>query len=135
VSYICTNNNKQLPLPVLVRNELQICAKCIAYAVNGLPIPTIRLNPPLSHFSFVSDAAGAAYTYRRGHRVHISEPGDRGVASLGIAGTTFSFVAIVKWPMEFLVKYGTQSSVFEAIGLLLPFIAIPSQLQNKHILP
>jgi hypothetical protein len=118
----------------LVKNELQISAKCIAYAAKGLPIPTIRLNPPLVHFSFVSDAAGAAYTYRRGHRVHISEPGDRGVASLDITGPTFSFVAILKWPMEFLVKYGTQSSVFEAIGLLLPFIAIPSQLQNSHIL-
>jgi hypothetical protein len=30
------------------------------------------------------------------------------VASLGIVGPTFSFVAVVKWPMEFLVKYGTQ---------------------------
>jgi hypothetical protein len=56
------------------------------------------------------------------------------VASLGIAGATFSFVAVVKWPMEFLVNYGTQSSVFEAIGLLLPFIGIPAQLQNRHIL-
>jgi hypothetical protein len=129
-----TSNNKQLLLPVLVRNELRIWAKCIMYAAKGLPIPRINLNPPLIHLSFVSDAAGAAYTWRRGQRVHISVPGDRGVASLGIMGAKFSFVAVVKWPSEFLLKYGTQSSVFEAIGLLLPFIAIPSQLQNRHIL-
>jgi hypothetical protein len=129
-----TNNNKQLLLPVLVRNELRIWAKCITYAAKGLPIPTIKLNPPLAHLSFVSDAAWAAYTYRRGQRVHIAVPGDRGVASLGITGPKFSFVAVIKWPVEFLLKYGTQSSVFEAIGLLLPFIAIPSQLQNRHIL-
>ncbi len=129
-----TTDQKHLPLPILVRRELQIWAKCIAYATNGLPIPTIRLTPPLCHLSFISDAAGAAYTYRKGHRIHISKPGDRGVASLGMLNSTFFFVAIVKWPMEFLAKYGTQSSVFEAVGLLLPFMAIPSQLRNKHIL-
>jgi hypothetical protein len=56
------------------------------------------------------------------------------VASLGFKDSTYFFVAILKWPMEFLTKYGTQSSVFEAIGLLLPFIAIPSHLQHRHIL-
>ncbi len=56
-----TNGTKQLPLPTLVRNELQIWAKCIRYAATGLPIPTIRMTPPLCHLSFISDAAGAAY--------------------------------------------------------------------------
>ncbi len=128
------SNCKQLPLPTLVKQELYIWTKCIQQSKTGFPIPTIRLTPPLCHMTFISDAAGAAYMYRQGKRIHVSKPNDRGVASLGFLNSKYFFVAVLKWPKEFLLKYGSQSSVFEAIGLLLPFIATPSLLQHRHIL-
>jgi len=91
-------------------------------------------NPPLNPITFISDAAGAAIYRFRGITRNISQPGDRGVASLGFHEQHYFFLSVYKWTSQFLNKFLSHSSVFEGVGLLLPFLSIPKQLQHKNIL-
>jgi hypothetical protein len=116
-----------------LRQELTVWAKCMLAAKSGFPIPLKQDHPPLRPLQFISDAAGAALSWHKGKRCNISEVNDRGVASLGFEDDRYTFVAILRWPWNFLDTFATNSTLLEAIGLLLPFLCIPQALAGKHI--
>ena len=117
-----------------MKKEISIWAKCILSTHGGLPIPKLYCHPPLTTISFISDAAGAAVIRRRGFVKNVSIPGDRGVASLGFNQSHYFFLAIFKWEDRFLNKFLSHSTVFEGVGLLLPFISQPQLLKNKFVI-
>jgi hypothetical protein len=84
--------------------------------------------------TFVSDAAGAALQHQPHNVVNISEPEDRGVASLGYNEHSYIFCSILKWPLPLPQKFGSNSTILEIVGLLLPFLCIPQQLRDKNVL-
>jgi hypothetical protein len=76
---------------------------------------------------FISDAAGAAQPAST-----LQSP-DRGVASLGFQNTDYFFASILYWPHPFLQLFPSNSTLLEAIGLLLPFLAIPLKLRGQNV--
>jgi len=136
------NEDTVLPLPARVREDLAICAKAIASSATGLPIMARPSAPPIHHLRFTSDAAGAMMAKVDGLQVAVQDRWDRGVASVGHTSEgDIWFASRLTWPQDFLTKardskgslYGAKSTTLETVGLLLPFLAIPSQLSGKHI--
>ncbi|MFN9978820.1 MAG: hypothetical protein ACK53Y_02840, partial [bacterium] len=98
-----------LPIPMEVKQELTVWAKCLLATHDGLPIPKFVQYPPLFPVTFISDAAGAAIRRSKGYSTNISIPGDRGVASLGYEDSEYFFLSIYKWQQSFLDKFLTHS--------------------------
>jgi len=121
-----------LPIPMELKQELTVWAKCLLATHDGLPIPKFVQYPPLFPVTFISDAAGAAIRRSKGYSTNISIPGDRGVASLGYNDSEYFFLSIYKWQPIFLDKFLTHSSVFEGVSLLLPFVCIPHLLKKRN---
>ncbi len=84
--------------------------------------------------TFISDAAGAALSWNTGEKINLSQPEDRGVASLWFTTRQYFFVASLKWNIPMLEMFASNSTLLEAIGLLLPFLCIPQQLVGKYVL-
>ncbi len=64
-----------LPIPTNVKDDLRMWYTFAEEAGRGLPIPDPPRDPPMEHFTFISDAAGRA------------PPGSHdktGVASIGV---------------------------------------------------
>ncbi len=55
-------------IPSNVKADIQIWRKAIKEAGIGLPIPGIIDDPPLSHLTFISDAAGASFRWIKGKK-------------------------------------------------------------------
>ncbi len=133
-------NEKRLITGAL-KNDLQIWKKCLLSAAKGLPIPALSGGAPISAIKFVSDAAGAAYEWAEGNWVNKTEPGDRGVASIGFDGENIFFAGGLRWPFELLTKkrdskgvlMGGKSTMLECVGLLLPFICAPEAVRGKFV--
>jgi hypothetical protein len=77
---------------------------------------------------------GLPYSTNPHNVENISEPEDRGVASLGYNEHSYLFCSVLKWPLPFLQKFGSNSTLLEIIGFLLPFMCIPGQLRHTHVL-
>jgi hypothetical protein len=52
--------------------------------------------------------------------------------SVGFEDDRYTSVAILCWLWNFLDTFATNSTLLEAIGLLLPFLCIPQALAGKH---
>jgi hypothetical protein len=120
-------------IPMELRRELTVWAKCLMAAKSGFPIPLKQEQPPLYPYKFISDAAGAALSWLAGKPHNTSRVNDRGVASLGFQDDLYYFVVIVHWPTKFLDKFASNSTLLEAVGLLLPFLCIPTTLAGHHV--
>jgi hypothetical protein len=128
-------------IPRELKDDLWIWRKAISAARGGLPLGESMENPPLFPFTFVSDAAGAAFEWEGQVCKNRSVPNDRGVATVGYEGERVHTVAIVRWPFHLLTRdksrggsyMGAKSGTLEMVGLLLPFLTIPQQLRGRHI--
>jgi hypothetical protein len=123
-----------LPILPQLKEELYVWARCILDTQGGLPIPEMIKQPPLFPETYISDAAGAALLRFKGKVKNISQPKDRGVASIGFRDGMVYFVSILKWPEIFLETFPSKSMFFESVGLLLPFLCKPEQLVGKNVL-
>ena len=89
---------------------------------------------PLCPVVFTSDAAGCP--------TNCSSRGKLGVTCIGTSGIgSVIFAQRMWWDNHFIraskdekgVRYGDKTTTLETMGLLLPFLAIPTRLVNKHI--
>ena len=89
-----------------------------------LPTASPSYNAPEGCFNFVSDAAG--------HRPPGSD--DRtGVSSLGTFNKKIWFATAISWPLQFTWVADAKSALSEAVGLLLPFLILPTKLTHQRI--
>ncbi len=131
-----------LPIPSQVKTDWEFFKKVIWSAAEGLPIADRTSRPPLNSTIITSDAAGALTQTVNGVSVIIPSQEPRGAAAVGLdeSGAPW-FISRITWPEKFLTTatdgkgsfFGAKSTTLEMIGLLLPFLAIPSTLANKHI--
>ncbi len=118
------NNNEDviLCIPKSVKKDMQVWAAIAA--ADGLLIAPPYNDPPLSHFSFASDAAG-----RR-------PPGSKdetGVAAIGFHNKRSWFGIQLKWKTEFTWAVQDNTAVYEMVGLLLPILVLFRQLRHQHV--
>ena len=138
------NGNENILLPVTreLRDDLLTLAKAAYSSKLGLPIACEIGKPPLSVLTFYTDAAGASFSISKGKRV-FHDQGERGLSCIG--GTNLDDIWIwarLTWPVALLTElrdssgkfFGCKSTTLESIGLLIPFVAFPDQVQGRHIL-
>ena len=114
----CENSCRLVPNFLVM--DLCIWKKGILATRNGMPIGLPPMGPPITAVKFMSDAAGAANSWTNGRCTNLTEPGDRGVASVGgYAGEDLFLVSGLKWTSRGR-PWGSKSSVLECIGLLIP---------------
>jgi hypothetical protein len=93
-------------------------------AGRGLPIPDPPRDPPMEHFTFISDAAGRA------------PPGSHdktGVASIGVNNDDIWFGIKIAWPPQFTWAVQHNTAVYEMVELLLPMVLLHRKLQHRQI--
>ena len=125
------NNDKiQLDIPDKLKSELKIWLKCILDSKNGFPIPLITENIPLFFTENFSDAVGAAFNCQ-----HPSTPikDDRSAAAITIVNNRVLYYTCTNWSYELICKYTHNSAIFEAIGLVMPFIMFPDAFGGKFV--
>ena len=136
----CENTRRLIPS--FLAEDLRIWKKAVLAAKNGMPIGLPPMGPPITAVKFISDAAGAAYHWADGKCANLTEPGDRGVASVGFAGEDLFFVGGLKWTFALMTKlrdsrgrlWGSKSSALECIGLVIPFVTRPELMRNKYVI-
>jgi len=97
------------------------------------PISHRPTAPPISHFSFTSDAAGIGGGEKVRGRVGVGVVGFDTEGEILFANQTF-------WPDSLAdktdskgAKYGSKTLLLEAIGLLIPLLIIPEKIKNSHV--
>jgi len=129
-------------VPEQVKKDLAVVAKATLSAMEGLPIASRPVAPPLHYKKFTSDAAGALTGKRSGRQIVIRDPKARGVASVSMDKEgRVQFACRLTWPQHLLTvardsegkQYGLKTTTLEMVGLLLPFLAIPGQLTGEHV--
>ena len=128
------NNDNDSGLPHAAKEELNFWAGFLTDCDPWHRICPPYHSPPLCPVIFTSDAAGMPTNC--GTRTRL------GAASISTSedGSTF-FAQRIWWDRKFIMsakdekgtRYGDKSTTLEAIGLLLPLLAIPHLLVNKHI--
>ncbi len=116
------------------KSDLKVFFKFLSERNSWFPIPHRPSNPPISKLVFTSDAAGCNENTPDNEKV--------GCASLGLDlnGKIF-FVSQLFWPLNVLKTHkdnkgrslGLKTTTLEFLGLILPFLAIPKNLKNQHI--
>ena len=126
------DNNTNISLPIFseLKSELTIWFKCITDSKKGFPIPIITENIPIFFVENFSDAAGAAYTAS-----NKSSPikDDRGAAAITIVNHKICCYTSTSWSYKFLSKFPHNSAIFEAIGMIMPFIEFPEMFAGKFV--
>jgi hypothetical protein len=132
------NQNEEIVLavPEQLKMDLAVFARMVATARNGIPICGRPAGPPLFCKQFYSDAAGCKFTWVNGSRVNLEVKEDAGVACLLIQEEQVTWWSDLTWPRSFIEQerdekgalYGSKTATLEAIGVLLPFLAIPEEL-------
>jgi len=125
-----------------LKDDLWVWKKVISQAREGIPLRNIFGEPPLFPKKFISDAAGAAFQWNNDGCKNVTVEGDRGVASVGYKNEKPTSIVILRWPHILMtgaknrkgLYFGSMSSTLEAVGLLLPFLTIPNDLQGQHVL-
>ena len=131
-------------IPKFLVEDLHIWKKCVLAAKNGLPIglPPLAPPPPLTAVKFMSNAAGAALSWKNGVCKNFTEPGDRGVACVGFKNEEVTFCAGFRWSWDLMTRlrdskghwWGSKSNALECVGLLLPFVTNPKMLKNQFVI-
>ena len=92
----CENSCRLVPNFLVM--DLCIWKKGILATRNGMPIGLPPMGPPITAVKFMSDATGAANSWTNGRCTNLTEPRDRGVASVGgYAGEDLFLVSGLKW--------------------------------------
>ncbi len=136
------NENGRRLVKTGLKRDLFIWKNCVLAAIGGLPLCSPPTGAPLSAMCFVSDAAGAAFEWTEGRSANVTTDGDRGAASVGYTSGKIFFCGGGRWPVDLLTKrkdrcgkfFGTKSTFLESVGLLIPFVTIPSKLRSRHVL-
>jgi len=124
VKKFCDNEDVMLPIPTNVKDDLRIWYAFAKEAGRGLPIPDPPRDPPMEHFTFISDAAGRA------------PPGSHdktGVASIGVNNDDIWFGIKMSWPPQFTWTVQDNTAVYEMVGLLLPMVILYRKLEHRQI--
>ena len=96
-------------------------------------IPSCPSNPTISHKTFTSDAAGYASD---------CDVGRPGVASIGFDEEGKIIFAFQKlWNKEMISglkdnkgkDFGRKTAFLEFVGIIIPFLLMPKELQNQHV--
>jgi len=135
------NNNILKPTTSEFKEDMKTIAKMAEYAKKGMPIAAKPTQPPLSALTIYSDAAGASFTMVKKKMV-FHEQYDRGVSCL--AGATVEEIwagGKITWPLDFLldmkdekgVPYACKSTTLECMGMLIPFVKFPKEVQGRHV--
>jgi hypothetical protein len=125
---------KNIIMSVQSKKDLNVWANFLQQNTNWMPIAHPRTDPPLCTKTFVSDAAGFAKNSKRNGRIGI---GLVGLDEKNDTNLTCQFF----WPNDFIEnkkdrnnrRFGNKTCTLEAIGVLLPFLLIPKQLKNQHV--
>jgi hypothetical protein len=133
---------KKKLIPAALKDDLWVWKKMIEAAKGGLPLGGFFEIPPLFPKTFISDAAGAAFTWEGETCRNITTPGDRGVAAVGYEKGEVTSVGILRWPHHLLTGakaqsgayMGTKSGTLEMVGLLIPFLTRPRTVAGHHVL-
>ncbi len=88
----------------MLKDDLWIWKKVIESARLGLPLAEWFEAPPLFPCTFVSDAAGAAFEWENGRCRNVTDPGDRGVASVKYTHGHLDSISILRWPPHLLTR-------------------------------
>ena len=124
-----------------VKDELSVIARIAESAKSGLPLAEEPAKPTLGSLVFYSDAAGASFSKQNGRKVfHGNE--NRGVACIG--GESLDTIwcwSRLSWPTGLLSEkldekgcsFGCKTTMLEAVGMLLPFVAFPEKIKGKNI--
>ena len=116
------------------KKDLNIWAGCLLDSDQKLPIPTCPNDPPLCHKSFTSDAAGCADD--------ASRDAGPGVACIGLSEDgEISFAARHLWNIVMIEdmrdldekRFRNKTAFLEFVGVIMPFILVPSCLKNQHV--
>ena len=124
------------------KQDMAVIAKIAESAKTGLPIAARPCKPPLSTLTFYSDAAGASFSMKNKEMVFHKQE-NRGVACVG--GENIAQIWVggkITWPEKLItemrdekgVPYGCKSTFLESVGLLIPFLLCPEELQGRNIL-
>jgi len=122
-------------LTVYARNELIVWYNFICDSVSWQPIAAPYRGIPLAVKSFTSDAAG--------HAVNLKVKDRLGCGNIGFDNTgKIIFAKQLFWPKEILklardhknCRIGDKTTTLEFLGILLPFILIPEELKNQHVI-
>ncbi len=135
------NYSSMKTVPVMVKQDMLVCAKIARDAMTGLPIATRPCPGPLSTLTFYSDAAGASFTFVNGVRKFHSNT-NKGIACVG--GTCKDDIwtwSRLSWPEKFLVEmrdssgklYGSKSTTLESVGILLPMLSDPWSVSGRFL--
>jgi hypothetical protein len=124
-----------------LKKDLMVCLKVANQARVGLPIAFRPSSPPLKAKQFFSDAAGAKFSMCNGTRVNHSAENDRGAACLEVEDEKVTWWGQVTWPLSFLNEkldargrsFGCKTTTLEALGMLIPFLAIPKEVAGLHV--
>ena len=114
--------------------DLMVWAGMLMDSYEPLPIPSEPSAPPVTVKFFASDAAGFADT---------SEwKGKIGVATMGLNEEgEFILAHVYNWSKKMITedldrdgkRFGNKTAMLEFVGLLLPFMLIPSKLSRQHV--
>lgn len=124
-----------IEISVQAKKDLLIWAGFLCSKFKWLPIESTDLQPPIWCKEFVSDAAGLADTadFRTSPgcgNVGFSEDGQ------------IIFANQLFWPKKFItdsvdgkgVRFGDKTTTLETIGLLIPFLLVPSEFIQQHVI-
>ena len=121
------NNDKiQLDIPDKLKSELKIWLKCILDSKNGFPIPLITENIPLFFTENFSDAVA----FNCQHPTTLIKD-DCSAAAITIVNNRLLYYTCTNWSYELICKYPHNRAIFEAIGLVMPFIMFPDAFAGK----
>ena len=118
-----------------VKSDLDVWVRFLTKKCKWLPICQMYYDPPLACKTFSSDAAGGTFMPEKG-------------VSLGCGNVGFDHMGLIIfayqlfWPpgvLSFAFDkkgscLGNKSTTLEMLGMLVPFIVIPEQLANQHII-
>jgi len=142
ISNFESDENIVLHIPNEAMKDLHVLARIVSTASDSLPIPARPGRPKINSLVFISDAAGSNFVMQQGVRCPNNWENDRGVASISLLNDSLSFVCLLKWPLPFLnhardgkgAFYGSKTTTLEMVGLLLPFLTIPSFVAGKDVI-
>jgi len=126
-----SNDKSEVLVSDNAKKDLLIWAGITNKKIENMPIPVRPSAPPLFHKVFVSDAAGFG-----------TDKSDSGVACVGFNEEESVFMSSRIYWNETMISqgkdpndklWGNKSAFLESIGLLLPFITVPENLKNQHV--
>ncbi len=131
ISKTVNTNYDSVRISPEAKKDLKVWVGFLTDPEDWIPIPTMPCSPPINHKVFTSDAGGLSNNHK-----------DSGVASFGVnEENEVIFCVQFIWNQKMLTSphpdgsgvIGENSLFLEFVGVILPFILVPEQVQNQHI--